>query len=146
MTMAQKTTGPLQEWILIEAYKNGLALGIFFVHRHDIYRRYFDLTADSLGLDEATILSIGRPQEVRLKSAALLCQSVKQLLKHGLIQFNQDPWPQGAPPGGSGVPAASIHLTEAGIKKAELLFMELQAFTSPDRLERLCPARYPTGV
>lgn len=151
--MANLKSGGLQAWILVEAYKNGLArldaadrvetLGEdgacpFFVQRHDIYRRYFDLPADSLlyGTSDRG-LSRGE-REARLRCAALLCDSVRQLLKQGLIRFLQGQPPGPKPQSGVGLSADAIHLTEAGVCRAEALFTESQRFTSPDSLGLYC--------
>lgn len=152
--MADLKSGGLQAWILVEAYKSGLArldaadraetlekngACPYYVQRHDIYRRYFDLPAETLlyGTPDRG-LSRGE-REARLRSAALLCQSVRQLLKQGLIRFPQGRAAAAAPRLGPDLPESAIVLTEAGVRRAEALFAESQRFTSPDSLELYCP-------
>lgn len=153
--MANLKSGGLQAWILVEAYKGGMArldgtdpadkrgkgrIGAFFIHRHDVYRRYFELSDDSLLYGTSDRGLSPEDREARLKSAALLCESVKQLLKQGLIRFPDRRGAAAAPRRGPNFPAGAIHLTESGVRVAETLFAETHRFTSPDRLELYCPA------
>jgi len=131
--------GQLQKWILVEAYKNGLArknktratdefgrkeLGCYFIHRHDIYLRYFKLPHDQLGNGAENGSSVRTYREVRLRSAVILCESVRRLLRKRLIQF---------PLGGVssqnlgdllGIHGDSLFLTEAGARKARSLLWD----------------------
>ena len=152
--MANLNNGGLQAWILVEAYKNGLArldaadpaetlkkdgACPFFVQRHDLYRRYFDLPADLLLCGTSDRCLSPAEREVRLRIAVLLCDSVRQLLKQGLIRFHHGRGDAAAPRRGPNLSASAIHLTEAGIRRAEALFAESQRFTSPDSLALYCP-------
>jgi hypothetical protein len=142
--MSQEETGLLQDWILVEAYKNGLARrnsedscgesgaeepGGFYIHRHDIYERYFKLPTESLLYGAEAKGARSDYRTIRLKSAVLLCASVRHLLRHGLIRF---------PPGRISKAdqvdllrtySSSIVLTDAGVMKAESL---LAASPEPD--------------
>lgn len=123
-------TPDLSTWILIEAYRNGSAepetqadgeetgrgaLGSYRISRRAIYQRYFGWE-----VDEA-------PRLARLKKAAALARSVKQLLEQKLIAL----------PDFGGLTTGirhvlSIHaeylfLTEHGIHEAESLLADLSA-------------------
>ena len=136
MLTAKEKAARLERWILVEAYKNGSACknnecaseefgpkewGGYFIRRHDIYQRYFRLPGNSFDYGAENGGSICRSREIRLRSAVILCESVRQLLKDELIKFSQsgvwrenqaDPVP---------ICGSSIFLTEAGIRKAESL-------------------------
>ena len=153
--MAKEKVARLEKWILVEAYKNGLARknnecasekfgpeegGGYFIPRHDIYQRYFRLPDDSLRYGAESGSPVRSNREVRLRSAVILCESVRQLLKDELIKFPQsgvwrenqaDPVP---------ICASSIFLTEAGIRKAESLLSAFQGPKSQDRTTTLCAA------
>ena len=155
MNTEKVKAGQLEEWILMEAYKNGLArlnkesatadfgpekLGGYFVHRHNIYQGYFKLPNDPLTCKREAGGSRGSYHDLRLRSTVILCESVKQLLKNRLIHF---------PRGGTSkenradllqLYASFIFLTEAGVQKAEALLSALKGTESQGQLEGSCAA------
>jgi len=152
MTRVEEKAGTLLQWILVEAYKGGLARlnrkrrpdesgtekpGNCFIHRYDIYQRYFGLPNDLLrckagARDE---VSLKRYRRRRLKSAVILCESVRELLKNGLIQFSWGDVSQESQRDLFGESTDHISLTEAGIQKAESIFVLEQRSGSQRQLE-----------
>lgn len=136
MMDAEDQVDRLQEWILLEAYKNGRsgrtprqtaggsaceAPTIYFVCRHDVYQRHFRLPVEPQSGGSEGRSGAGDPER-RLKSAAILCESLKRLLKTGLIQFH--PWASAKKSLAECLRISSsfIFLTEEGVRKAESLF------------------------
>jgi hypothetical protein len=136
MIRTEEKVGKLLRWILVEAYKSGLTRlkrnrqpdesgtetsGDYYIYRHDIYQRFFRLANDPLrqeagAVDEGALRSYRRR---RLKSAVILCESVRELLKNGLIQFPRGAVSEESRMNHWGGSTNFISLTEAGIKKAE---------------------------
>jgi hypothetical protein len=150
MIKAQDKAARLQEWILIEAYKNGQAhqrgacataevdpeeSERYFVRRHDIYQRYFKLPIDAFLRGAGNGDSVHGHVKARLKSAAILCESVRQLLRNGLIQFPQRAFAKKSQADLLRIYASFIFLTEEGVRKAESLLSAFQARESPDRAD-----------
>jgi hypothetical protein len=148
MTKAEHKAGRLQEWILIEAYKNGQSpqSGVcatpefepeeaerYFVRRHDIYQRFFKLPIDAFLRGQDNGGSVRRHAKLRLKSAAILCESVRQLLRDGLIQFPQRSFVKRSQADLLRIYATFIFLTEEGVRKAESLLAPLRDDNRPDR-------------
>ncbi|HVP91392.1 MAG TPA: hypothetical protein VMS75_09260 [Terriglobales bacterium] len=151
MTKMEDRARRLQKWILIEAYKNGQALksgeraarelGMdecegYSIRRHDIYLRYFRLPVDVLPREGQAGSSRRRHTNLRLRSAAVLCEAMRCLLNAGLIQF-----PEGSATAKSQAQLLRIHasfifLSEAGVRKAESLVSALQDPKRPDRLDK----------
>lgn len=136
MAQRKDQVSRLKDWILIEAYKNGRARKDdicargwlspdgpqhYYIGRHAVYQRFFNLPIDAFLNSEGAGASIRRLVKRRLRSAAILCESVRGLLGAGLIQFPQrivtrtgredSPQPFGN----------LICLTAAGIQEAESL-------------------------
>jgi hypothetical protein len=139
MIIAEEKVARLQKWILEEAYRNGQTRingqsgaseagpekpNAYFIHRHDIYRRYFKLPNDPLHFmpetgNEDTIRGY---RQARLRSAVILCESVRELLKSGLIRFFRSGISRESPEDISVGDASFLFLTETGVRKAESLF------------------------
>jgi hypothetical protein len=155
MLRKKEKMGQLQKWILVEAYKNGLArknkarataefgrkeLGCYFIHRHDIYTRYFKLPNDRLGNGEANGSSFRAYHEVRLRNAVILCESVRRLLKKGLILFPLDGVSKHNLGDLLGLHGGSLFLTKAGVRKARSLLSNFRGPDSRDGMGRPCVA------
>jgi len=148
MSKTKDKAGRLQEWILIEAYKNGQARRTgerttgdfgaeeserYFIHRHDIYQRYFKLSIEAFLRGEETGGATRRHIKLRLKSTAILCESVRHLLKDGLIQFPQRGSANMSQADLLRLHANFIFLTQAGIRKAASLLAGFQDPPGPDK-------------
>jgi len=132
----------LSTWILIEAYRTGLGereprseggevaprwLGSYRVSRRAIYQRYFKLEEDPEPSAESAAPLVQVPCLARLKKAAMLARSVKQLLEQKLIE----------PPTFGGLTTGIRHvlaiyaehffLTETGVHEAESLLADISA-------------------
>jgi hypothetical protein len=147
MSNPEKKAGRLQEWILIEAYKNGQSRlsgeGVtgasgteapdhYFICRHDIYQRFFRLPIDAFLREAEPGGTVRRQVKLRLKSAAILCESVKELLRSGLIQFPERAFAKKSQAELLRIYASFIFLTEAGVRKAESLLSGFQYPAEPD--------------
>ncbi len=155
MIRKKEKMGKLQKWILVEAYKNGLApknkalatgdfgrkeLGCYFIHRHDIYKRYFKLPDNHLGNGEENGSSLRAYSEVRLRSAVILCESVRRLLEKRLIQFPLDGVTKHNLGDLLGIHGGSLFLTKAGARKARSLLSNFRGPNSRDGIGRPCTA------
>jgi hypothetical protein len=153
MIIAEDKVAQLQKWILEEAYKGGLARlnkksdtdesrseksSDYFIHRHDIYQRYFKLPNDPLRFEPETGNedAINYYRQVRLRSAVILCESVRELLKNRLIQFLRTGFPKESQMGLPKDDPSFIFLTEAGVSKAESFLSTEESQKSQDRTER----------
>lgn len=136
MKRKEEKVGKLIRWILVETYRSGLPRlnrniqpgesrtekpEGYSIHRHEIYRRYFRLPKDPFryrdgALDEVYLKNYGQR---RLRNAVILCESVRELLKNGLIQFPRGGVFEETQADLFGDSANFISLTEAGIKEAE---------------------------
>ena len=138
MIIAEEKVARLQKWILEEAYRNGRARineqsgasgagpekpDAYFIHRHDIYRRYFKLPNDPLHFAPETGNedAMSGYRQVRLRSSVILCESVRKLLKTGLIKFLRSGLAKDSRADLPGGDASFIFLTETGVRKAESL-------------------------
>jgi hypothetical protein len=136
MTRKKDQVRRLREWILIEAYRSGKARqgGIcapgqpagdgsehYYVGRHDVYQRFFNLPIDAFLNGPASGGSFRRLVKLRLRSAAILCESVRGLLGLGLIQFPQRPVMKKGRNDLHPTFGNLICLTAAGIREAESL-------------------------
>ncbi len=154
MKSGKDQLGRLQNWILVEAYKNGRGLGYealgnsdatpeesdgFHIHRHEIYRRYFRLPQDSFPERAEDRCSSRRYLEVRWHGAVLLCDSVRQLLRRGWIHF---PKVSSAKTNAERlrIYGSFLFLTEAGIRQAQWLLLGTRALASVDPAARPCVA------
>lgn len=135
MIAKQNKEGSLPKWILVEAYRSGLArkkgqgradgagpegFGFYRLNRHDVYRRFFKLPDDPFR-SEAGITNekaINGYRKLRLRSAVLLCESVRTLLKNGLIHFPQSGVSRECPGDHPKGDASLIFLTGAGVRSA----------------------------
>ncbi len=153
MSIEEEHVGRLQEWILVEAYKDGLArlnkeratlesgpeeLGGYFIHRHSIYQRYFNLRNEPHPAGEEGRGPASSYRKLRLKSAVILCESVRQLLKEGLIQFPQRGVSKENQADLLRIYATFLFLTEAGVRKAESLLSAFQRAQRQDQMEGCC--------
>jgi len=132
----------LSTWILIEAYRNGSGesqlrpeggaggsggLGSYRVSRRAIYQCYFRMEEDPEPSAESAAPRAEAPRLARLKKAAMLARSVKQMLEQKLI----------APPSFGGLTTGIRHvlaihaeyffLTETGVHEAESLLADISA-------------------
>lgn len=157
MIRAEERVGKLLRWILVEAYKSGLTRlnrnrqpdesgteksRDCYIHRHDIYQRYFRLPNGPFRYEAGTVNegALRNYRRRRLKSAVVLCESVRELLKNGLIQF-----PRGGFSTESQIDLLEnsenfIFLTEAGIKEAESILTLERGPVNQGPLEGPCSA------
>jgi len=155
MNREREKMGQLQKWILVEAYKNGRTrknkpqeaadlgqkeLGHYFIHRHDIYQKYFKLPNDHLGNGVQATSSFRTYREVRLRSAVILCESVRRLLKKGLIQFPLEGVSKHNLGDLLGIHGGCLFLTKAGVRKAKSLLASLQGPDGRGGIRRTCTA------
>ena len=136
MTRREERAARLQGWILVEAYKNGLARvgGVcgsrgsntdgseqYFVCRQDIYQRYFRLPIDASLQGAGNRKAFRRHARLRLRSTTIVCESVRQLVRHQLIHFPQLAFAQKSHDDLLRIPGTVICLTLAGVAKAQSL-------------------------
>ncbi len=149
MKMKRERSSKLQDWILVEAYKNGLTcraqddgtpeidpcdVGDYFINKHDIYQNYFCLQASPFGGRPGAEMTFGRYWELRLKSAVVLSRSVKRLLERMLIFFPNFIGFKKNGPGHLWKYANYIFLTEAGAQKAKALMLNSGEPYNPDSI------------
>ena len=140
--MSRSELPDLSTWILIEAYRNGsggadlraedveagrYGLASYKISRKAIYQRFFRLPEDPEPSAERAQPQAEAPCLTRLKRAAMLARSVKQLLEQKLI----------APPSFAGLTTGVRHvlaihaeyffLTEHGVHEAESLLADISA-------------------
>lgn len=136
MTRKRDRVKRLREWILIEAYRCGKARqgGIcapgqlgrdgsehYYIGRHDVYQRFFNLPIDAFLNGTASGSSFRRCVKLRLRSAAILCESVRGMLGAGLIQFPQLAFKEKSRDDMHKTYMNLIFLTAEGIREAESL-------------------------
>lgn len=136
MARSGPKTRKLEEWILTEAYKNGQARrgGIcstgsnaaedpegYYVSRYAVYQRFFKLPIDAFFQGGTGTAQARRSVASRLRCAAALCQSVRTLLRDGLIHVPCRASQTAGQADRSENAATLICLTAAGARKAESL-------------------------
>jgi hypothetical protein len=142
MNQVEKKSKKLQEWMLLEAYKNGEARREgacpagspaadgrerYHVNRYAVYQRFFKLPIEAFFQGGDGRSSVRRSVEYRLRCSRLLCHSVRVLLREGLIWFPHRPAATGRPDESVLPGTTFIFLTAAGVRKAESLI-----FPRPD--------------
>jgi hypothetical protein len=136
MSRIDRKTSDLREWILLEAYKNGQARGDgicaagaserarterFFISRYAVYQKYFKLPIEAFFQGGPGGETRRRRSELRMKCSLALCESVRQLLKRGLIRFAERPVGDEDQPPPRPTAGTFIFLTPEGVREAETL-------------------------
>ena len=126
----------LQKWILLEAYHRGESRigkeraagefasdgpGDYWIHRDEIYLRFFKLSPDQVRSGAGIGASVRRHREVRLKGAIILCDSVRELLRNRLIRFARVSFSKTDHSDLALNEAGRLFLTEAGVRRARWL-------------------------
>jgi len=132
----------LSTWILIEAYRNGSGerepqadgkdpgpdlLASYRISRQAIYQRYFRLEEDSGSAAPGAAPCAEAPRLARLKKAAVLARSVKQLLEQKLIALPDFGGLTARIRHVLSVHAEYLYLTEHGVHEAESLLADISA-------------------
>jgi hypothetical protein len=155
MTQEKEKVGRLQEWILVEAYHHGESrkkkepsagefapeeMGDYCIHRDDIYQRYFKLPKYDFHYRAGNGVSIRHFREVRLKSAVILCESVRELLRSRLIQFPRVCFSKRNQADPHRIDAGRLFLTAEGVRRAKWLLSGFRGPVSEDQRDGRCAA------
>lgn len=138
MTRFKRDSRKLKDWILMEAYRNGLARqgGIcptgpngsdvpegYYISRYAIYQGFFKLPIDAFFQGGQNTARARRCAASRLRCSAMLCESVRSLLRDGLIRFPGRVSTKWGATDAQEALTTFIGLTAAGMRMAESLLL-----------------------